>query len=157
MPDDRWLGIVVSSDKITMLDAEVPEAGPLVIQADTSWRLQIGDRAAAYRVMHQNVADYAREHHIARVIIKSSAVSRGGTTKAHLEAAELRGVVMAAAAAESTRTTCLAKATISKTFGKRKVDEYLADEDYWDAEFSGKLRSGSREAAMIMLAARGRK
>lgn len=156
MPDDRWLGIVVSSDKITMLDAEVPKAGPLVIQADNSWRLQKGDRAVAYRVMHQSVADYAREHHIVRVLIKSSAVSRGGTTKAHLEAAELRGMVMAAAA-EATRTTCLAKANISKTFGKRKVDEYLADDDYWDAEFFGKLRSGSREAAMIMLAARGGK
>jgi hypothetical protein len=156
MPDDRWLGIVVSSDKITVLDAEVPKAGPLVIQADNSWRLQKGDRPAAYRVMHQNVADYAREHHITRVIIKSSAVSRGGTTKAHLEAAELRGVVMAAAA-EATRTTCLAKANISKTFGKRKVDEYLADDDYWDAEFSGHLRSGSREAAMVLLATRGRK
>ena len=156
MSDERWLGIVVSSDKFTMLDVEVPKAGPPVIQADNTWRLQQGDRTAAYRIMHQRVADYAREHNIARVIIKSSAVSRGGTTKAHLEAAELRGVVMAAAA-EAPLTTCLAKAGISKTFGKRKVDEYLADKNFWDTEFSGNLRSTSREAGMILLAARGKK
>ncbi len=156
MPHERWLGIVVSSDKITMLDADVPKDGPLIIQADGGWRLQRGDRPSAYRVMHQNVADYTREHRITRVIVKSSAVSLGGTSKAHLEAAELRGVVMAAAA-EAAKTTCLAKASISRTFGKRKVDEYLADNDYWEAEVSGKLRVGSREAAMIMLAARGKK
>jgi len=78
-----------------------------------------------------------------------------GTKKAHLEAVELRGVVMSAAA-EAARTTCLAKSNFSKTFGKRKVDEYLADDDYWDAEISGQLRAGSREAAMILLAARGK-
>jgi len=153
MPD-RWLGIVVASDKITMVDVEVPETGRLIIQADNSWPLQKGDRAAAYKVMHQRVADYAKEHNIGRVVIKSSAVSLGGTKKSHLEAAELRGVIMSAAA-EATQTMCLAKSKISKTFGKRKVDEYIADEGFWDAEFSGRLRAGSREAAMILLAARG--
>jgi len=58
-----------------MVDVEVPKAGPLIIQADISWRLQSGDRASAYKVMHRGVADYAREHNIARVVIKGSAVS----------------------------------------------------------------------------------
>ncbi|HEY8094563.1 MAG TPA: hypothetical protein VIE65_00520 [Methylobacter sp.] len=149
----RWVGIVVSSDKIIMVDAEIPKSGPLILQSDIGFRLQKGARPAAYAVMHQNVSDYVRENKIAQVIIKASAVSLGGTKKAHLEAAELRGVVMAASAS-ITDTICLAKGNISKTFGARKVDEYLSDDAFWEAEISGSIRSLGREAAMLLLAAR---
>jgi hypothetical protein len=149
----RWLGIVVIGDRITLVDAEVPDQGPLILQTDQSWTLQAGDRAAAYRVMHQRVADYIRENGIVRTVIKASAVSQGGMGKAHLEAAELRGVVMCAAAS-SAQTQCLAKGHISRTFGKRKVDEYVADRGFWNDNILGNLRAGSREAAMLLLAAR---
>ncbi len=47
------------------------------------------------------------------------------------------------------------KASISKTFGERSVDEYVADGEFWKKEVTGiNLRIGSREAAMILLAAR---
>src|SRR5690348_145559 len=95
---DRWIGIVVSSEKVTAVDAEVPGSGPLIVQADHSWPLQKGDRASGYRTLHQQVGDYCREHEIKKAVIKGSAVNRGGTTKAHLDAAELRGVVIAACA-----------------------------------------------------------
>ncbi len=50
------------------------------------------------------------------------------------------------------------KAHISKTFGDRKVDEYLKDDDFWSKQISsGQLRIGSREAAMVLLAARKKK
>jgi hypothetical protein len=156
MPD-RWIGVVVASDRVTAVDAEVPDSGPLVIQADHSWPLQKGDRASAYRVLHQQVADYCREHEIKRAVIKASAVNRGGTTKAHLEAAELRGVVISASATVAD-TQMMAKATISRTFGKRKVDDYIADNNFWTREIIGiALRIGSREAAMVLLAARNAK
>jgi hypothetical protein len=150
---DRWLGIVVLGDRITAVDAEVPDDGPLILQADQSWSLQAGDRGMAYHVMHQRVADYIREHGIARAVIKASAVSQGGMGKAHLDAAELRGVITCAGAA-STQTQCLAKGHISRTFGKRKVDDYVADKDFWINNILGNLRAGSREAAMLLLAAR---
>ena len=73
----RWLGIVVSGDRITVVDVEVPDHGPLILQSDQSWPLQAGDRSRAYHVMHQRVADYVREHGIARTVIKASAVSQG--------------------------------------------------------------------------------
>jgi hypothetical protein len=153
---DRWLGVTVSSDKVIIVDAEVPAAGPLVIQADHSWSLQQGDRAIAYHVMQQHIADYARENNVVKAIIKGSAVSLGGTKKAHLEAAELRGVVMCALASV-TITELESKARISKTFGARKVDEYLKDHGFWGKEVTGnKLRVGSREAAMVLLAGRAR-
>jgi hypothetical protein len=51
----------------------------------------------------------------------------------HLEAAELRGVVLAALAT-ATKTVTIQKAKISKTFGKRKADEYLKDDSFWSGE-----------------------
>jgi hypothetical protein len=153
MPE-RWIGLVVASDKVTAVDAEVPDAGPLVIQADHSWPLQKGDRASAYRVLHDQLADYCKEQKVKRAVIKGSAVNRAGTTKAHLEAAELRGVVIAACATVAD-TEMVAKAAISRTFGKRKVDDYVADNSFWIKEVTGTaLRIGSREAAMVLLAAR---
>ncbi len=91
---ERWVGIGVASETVTVIDAEVPDSGLLVIQADLSWDLQEGDRAPAYHVMHQQVANYVREHGIDRIVVKSSALSLSGTKKVHLEAAELRGVVV---------------------------------------------------------------
>jgi hypothetical protein len=151
---ERWLGVVVSGDKVTMVDAEVPAAGPLVIQADEIWPLQQGDRISAYVVMSQQISNYAAENGIKLAVVKASAVSLGGTKKAHLESAELRGAVMTALGSV-TKVECKSKGVISKTFGSRKVDAYVADGSFWDKECTGKkLRAGSREAAMVLLAAR---
>ena len=125
-----------------------------MLQADQSWKLQEGDRALAYNIMYQRISDYLNENGIERVIVKASAVTTGSMRKAHLHAAELRGVVIAASAAV-TKVNMLAKAHVSRTFGERKVDEYVADDAFWSASVAGKsLRKGSREAAMMILAAR---
>ena len=151
---ERWVGIVVAGEKVTLADAEVPATGPMTLQFDHTWKLQAGSRPAAYCVMHQQVFDYLAENKIIRVIIKASALSTGATKMSHLEAAELRGVVFAAAAAV-TSVTALSKAHISRTFGGRKVDEYIADNSFWSANVAGaNLRAGSREAALMILAAR---
>jgi hypothetical protein len=74
-----------------------------------------------------------------------------------LQSAELRGAVMAALGA-IVPVEVRSKASISKTYGERKVDEYVADADFWKKEIVGvNLRAGSREAAMILLAARKEK
>lgn len=151
---ERWLGVVVGSDKVIAVDAAVPDAGAITILSDQSWKLQSGPRANAYYVMHQHLSDYARENNITRAVVKASAVGREAVKLGHMEAAELRGVVLAALASV-TKTETVKKATVSKTFGKRKVDDYLADDDFWDGEASGEnLRKGSREAALILLASR---
>jgi len=153
----RWLGIVVSGREARVVDADVRKNEPIEILADDSWPLPNTDRSEGYNFLYQRVVNYAREHKIERVIVKESAVSgRGGARKSNLLSAELRGVVIAACASVC-HTDVLAKAAISKTFGDRKVDEYLEDEDFWKDEISGKaLRAGSREAAMILLATRGK-
>jgi hypothetical protein len=154
MPD-RWVGMVISGDRVVVVDAEVPNNGPIVIQSDHTWRLQTGDRPQAYDVIFQQCANYLRENNIAKVIVKASALTKGAAKLSHLHSAEVRGIVIAAGASVCDVKT-LAKAAISRKFGKRKVDEYVGDDGYWDENIEGDaLRTGSREAAMLILAARG--
>jgi hypothetical protein len=150
----RWLGVNASTDAVTVVDAEIPEDdGPIVIRSDDTWRLQKGDRAAAYSVLYQQCADYVRENKIDAVIIKASAVTgRGSATLALLTSAEVR--VMAAAAAQCA-VKALSKAVISRTYGNRKVNEYVADDQFWASRTTGGvLRKLSREAAMLLIAVR---
>lgn len=152
----RWLGLSAAKDAVTIVCAEIPDDnGPIVILSDATWRVQNGDRAAAYSVLHQQCSDYIRENGIDAVIVKASAVTGQGAARLGLLiGAEVRGVVMAAAGALCLVKT-LSKAVISKTYGDRKVDEYVADDAFWGAHTTGgTLRKLSREAAMLLIAAR---
>lgn len=153
---ERWVGIVVTGDKAIVVDAEVPDEGQLVLQNDDTWKLQDGDRASAYNVIGQQCRDYLQANGISKALIKASAISLGATKLAHLESAELRGVVQASAASVC-ETKVLKKASLSRTFGKRKVDEYTKDNGFWVKHFTGEaLRVGSREAAIMLLSESGR-
>ena len=155
MPE-RWVGIVVTGDKAILVDAEVPEVGQLVLQNDETWRLQDGDRAAAYNVIGQQCRDYLRANGVSKVLIKASAVSLGGTKIGHLRSAELRGVIKGAAASVC-EVKEFSKAALSRNFGERKVDDYAKDDGFWITHFTGDdLRVGSREAAIMLLAESGR-
>ena len=153
---ERRVGFIVSGEKVVLVDAKVPSEGPIVLQADHSWTLQKGAREDAYNVLYQQVANYLREHDVKRVVLKGSAVNLRGSMKlAHLESAEVRGVVIAAA-----RSVCpvrsVTKAMTSRTFGDRKVDDYVKDDDFWDENVKGaNLRNGSREAALLLIADQG--
>lgn len=150
------VGFVISGDVVTMVHIEIPDNldEPLEIVADDTWRLQKGDRAEAYCVMHKRCEDFLSGNKIDSVIIQASALTMGGTKLSHLTSAELRGVMMSAAASVSSIKT-VSKAHISRTYGDRKVDEYLKDDDFWSEQVTGgALRKGSREAAMLLVAAR---
>jgi hypothetical protein len=153
---ERRVGLTVSGEKVVVVDAEVPDDGPIVLLADHTWTLQKGAREDAYHVIYQQMANYLREHEIERVVLKASAVNvRGSMKLAHLESAEVRGVVIAAA-----RSVCpirsIAKATVSRRFGERTVDEYVKDDAFWTENTEGVgLRAGSREAALLLIADRG--
>lgn len=152
----RWLGLTASKEGVIYVDVEVPDNdGPIVVLADDNWKIQKGDRSAAYNVLHHQCADYIRENHIERAIVKASAVTGKGMAKlGMLEAAEVRGVVIAAAA-----SVCgvkqLKKGSVSKTYGDRNVDEYVADDSFWAKNTKGgNLRKMSRETAMLLIAER---
>jgi hypothetical protein len=153
---ERWLGLTASKESVVVVDATIPDdGGPIVINADDTWRIQKGDRSAAYSVLHQQCADYVKENGIDAVVIKASAVTgRGSATLGFLLSAEVRGVIIAAAASQCS-VKALSKAIISRTYGDRKVDEYVADDGFWaDKTAGGALRKLSREAAMLLIAAR---
>ena len=153
----RCVGFVVSGDSVTMVDASIPAEvdEAVTIVADDTWKLQKGERAEAYRVLHQRCADYVSENHIEKVVIKASAMPQSGGKLTLLQSAEVRGVIGAASASVCNDVQFLAKGVISRTYGERKVDEYLNDDAFWDeVTEGGKLRKTSREAAMLLVATR---
>jgi hypothetical protein len=156
---ERCVGFVIVGEVVTVVDVETPDCldEPLTIVADDTWKLQAGERAEAYTVLHQRCADYLRENGVGSVVVKASALPTNGTPKLSLlTSAELRGVVIAAAASVCP-VRVLSKAAISRTYGERKVDEYLQDDGFWDEQTQGGwLRKTSREAAMLLIAARNR-
>lgn len=153
---ESWLGVTVSGDEAILVEAKIDGMKTFELQSDSTWQLQKGPRPAAYAIMHKRLTDYVRENKVQLVIFKESALSLAGMKKAHLLAAELRGVLIAAAS-ESSKVEQISKANISKTFGERKVDEYVADKEFWATIPGKKLRVASREAGILLLALQARK
>ena len=154
----HYVGLVIVGEVVTVVDAQVPDDqdSPISIVSDDTWKLQIGDRGLAFAVLHQRCAGYLHENEIDKIIVKASALPTGPAKLALLGSAEVRGVIIAAAASVS-KVEILSKALVSRTYGERKVDEYVKDDDFWaNHTEGGKLRKSSREAAMLILAARNR-
>jgi hypothetical protein len=153
---ERRVGFVVGGDVVTVIAAEMPEdpENAVIIVADDTWKLQKGDRASAYAVLHQRCHDFLRENCVNSVIVKASALPQSAAKLSLLHSAEVRGVVIAAAASVCD-VHLVSKAVISRTYGKRSVDEYLQDDGFWQEQtIGGKLRKTSREAAMLLIASR---
>ena len=152
----RLASFVVSGDAVKVVVAQVPTdpKNPISIEYDQTWNLQSGAREPALHVLHQRCASFLKEQQIKSVVLKASAAPRSAATLSLLHSAEVRGVVIAAAASVAD-VLSLAKGVISRTYGNRKVDEYLKDEAFWTSKTTGSaLRAGSREAAMLIIAAR---
>lgn len=154
---ERVLGLTTSKDGVLYVDVEIPdnEDEPLTILEDGNWKLQKGDRSNAYQVLHQQCSDYVQEANVDKVLVKASAVMGGMSAKLGLlQAAEVRGVIIAASA-----STCpvkqVSKAVVSRVYGDRKVDDYINDDAFWEKNTSGiSLRKMSREAVMLVIASR---
>lgn len=153
----RFVSLVVVGSEITLVQAEVPADvnQPIVITSDATWKMQQGDSHDAYDVLYKRCTSYFAEQKIDQIVIKASAVSQGNATLALLRSAEARGVVIAAAASTGKDVAMLTKAGISKTYGNKKVDEYVKDDAFWKAHTQGaSLRKASREGALLILAQR---
>ena len=100
----------------------------------------------------RNAGDYLAEHPVEEVIIKASATGPTKSGLAHLETAEFRGVIIAAAA--SIRPVILVRrSAVSIRFGDRKVGEYMDDDQFWiDTTLGGvDLVKPGREALIYIL------
>ena len=152
---EKWVGITVPVTKLTIVSFEYQ--GDVIIAIDEStWQLQKDDTSAAYRFIHERISNYINEKAIQVVAIKGSSALKRVLSRSHLRAAELRGVVIAAAAQPSVVVKVLDKGVLSKTFGRRSVDEYLDDDAFWTERLGegNMIKKGSREAALFVLAAR---
>ncbi len=144
------LGVTVSGEAIQVVHMDTGQTKPFLVNQFT-WKLQTGDVVDAYHVMHERVRDYVANHGVSEVIIKASAVGQSRPTLAHLRSAELRGVICVAAKVGGAMARLVSKAVISRTFGDRKVDQYVEDDGYWKEALDGDLTKGRREAALLVL------
>lgn len=154
---ERWAGLLISGDIITVVEAEIPDDddAPIEILSDTTWKVQKGDRPQAYEVLYGRCVNFLREGNVERAVIKASATAKGGGL-AMLHSAEVRGVIIAAAATAAD-VTIVQKSAVSRSYGDRNVDGYLVDSAFWKAKTSGgNLRKMSREAAMYIIATRAK-
>ena len=145
----KLAGMVVSSGEIDLVVLEL-DAGVFQLVSQATLKLPVGGRPEGYRVISGQLRDQLEAANIECACIKASAVSLGGTKKAHLEAAELRGVTLVSAASVCD-VRCVSKGLTSRTFGDRKVDEYLKDDAFWNGHGLGQLKKGMREAALMVI------
>ena len=146
----RFIGFEISSSKVNYAILTL-EGEEFELEAANTLHLQSGERPSAYHVMFEQVAALVSERELDCVCIKSSGISLAGTGLAHLEAAELRGVVQAACAS-ACKVRLVNKANTSRNFGERKVNEYLKDDSFWKSMGLETLAKGKREAAFQVVA-----
>jgi hypothetical protein len=145
------LGVTTSADAARLVLLTKQDNGDFTLDDQTTMNVQPGGRPAAYDTIHGQFMDYAKQRAVQCVCIKGSAVSLMGTKLVHLQAAELRGVLQAAAAAAGTEVRLTTKAAVSRNFGSRKVDDYLKDDNYWTGLSLTQLKKGMREAAFVAI------
>lgn len=154
---EKWASFLISGDSVTVVEAIIPDDDddPIEITLDVTWKVQKGNRSEAYEVLYERCRNYLTDGGIDNAVIKASAVAKGlGLSMLH--SAEVRGVIIAASAAAQT-VSIVQKATVTKTYGNRKVDEYLTDNAFWAEQTSGMaLRKTSREGAMYIVALRAK-
>ena len=143
----KFAGLAVASSEIDVVILTRKD-GYFELVSQSVIKKHTGGNPQAYNVVYQQLKGLLVDTGVEQVFVKASAVSMGGTSLAHLEACELRGVALAAAASVCT-TECVTKANISRNFGERKADEYLKDNSFWESQGLGALKKGAREAALI--------
>jgi hypothetical protein len=147
----KLLGAKIGSDMAEIVVLTKEDNGDFTLGDQTIMKLQDGARPTAYDTFHGDFLDFVSHQQVQTVCIKGSTVSLGGTKLAHLHAAELRGVVQAAAAAAGVEVRIMTKSAASRNFGDRKVDAYLKDDTFWTGLNLGPLKKGLREAAFAVI------
>lgn len=147
----KLIGLTVAADEVHVVLLTKQDKGDFTFEDQTCLKLQDGDRPAAYDTIHGQFMDFVAQRQVQCVCIKGSAVSLGGTKLAHLHAAELRGVIQAAASAARADVKLMTKAAASRNFGNRKVDEYLKDDAFWSGHALTQIKKGMREAAFAAI------
>jgi hypothetical protein len=146
----KLAGIKVSGDALQVVVLTQDAAGDFTFVDQTTLTLQDGDLPPACHTLHVQLVDYLKHQKVGHTCIIGSAVTRHAATLALLHSAELRGVAMAAAATV-TDTKVATKASISRTWGDRKFEEYIKDDEFWRDLDLLKLKKGMREAALVVI------
>jgi hypothetical protein len=144
-------GIAVGADyaDIIIVDAE-PNQDKMTLLVSRKLQLQDGNKAKSFRALGDQLANILRESKVVELFIKKSAAGRH-VGLSHLEAAEMRGMVLYLASS-ITQVTAINPTVLSKTFGKRKPKEYLKDDAYWNDRNLAVLEKQYRDPCLLIIA-----
>jgi hypothetical protein len=150
----RWAGIQASGKSVRIVAVDEDKNGELTYVGTETCPLQDGDHCAALEQVRTRVMNSLRTLSIQKVALLDTAAGKT-IGFAHLQGAELRGVVKAAASAAVGDVVLVKKGVASRTFGARKVDGYVADAAWFGEQIAGpELSKVDREVVFCILAAR---
>ena len=143
------IAAIVGSNSIVLVEGEKNSDDTVSVIKDETFTLENGDRHVAYRKMSQRLKDRFSEG-VDKVVVKASSGGQFAAKTGVLHAAELRGVLLSSVPS-GMGVAQRHKKTVS-TSKTRKFDDYLKDDNFFEARFDGiELRKGSREAAFFIL------
>ena len=136
-----------------LADVDCDQLRPLIVLSDERWDIDRKGGPKARADLYQKCLDYLSKYDVSEVVVKATSSGPTKSGALQLETAEFRGIIIAAAATVC-NVSLLRKSSVSVTYGDRKVDEYVKDNDFWATITQGgvDLDKFGREAAMFMLA-----
>lgn len=151
---EKWAGIKTEGSEIICVVLEIDKSQRKVIQ-DFSIFLQNGPRSDAYAQAYARILDFLTQNQIKKVVFIPSTLSMGKIDESHLRGAELRGAIQVALVHAGASINCVKIASIKKKkgiLGPLQTTKYMDDDNAWSEVVSGKLRKGSRDAAIVAIA-----
>jgi hypothetical protein len=142
-------GLQVTSEKIDLV-VLILSNEQFTLEGQYTLKLQAGDRPPAYGKIYNDVVDLITDKKIDCACVKASATMGSGTSGGLLNGAELRGVAIAACASVCD-VKLVRKGVVSRAYGERKVDQYIADNSFWETRGLASLQKGKREAAFLVI------
>lgn len=146
----KWAGFSAkgsNSVALVLLDQDAT----LQVCKDEEWPLQKGERHDAYGVMFKSIINYIEEYRIEEIVIRGSGRPQSSCGIGHLHAAELRGVIMAAAVSSSANVTVLDPSAVTRA-SKGKKDREAGENSSLQLLAPCPTKRGSELADLVIFA-----
>lgn len=150
-----WLSVIPCKDACVVVHARPSDDRSILLQVvhEHTWSVDLRNKCASYPALKRIFNEYVVQHGIDAIVLKKGHLGSEGRGHASMiSAGELRGVIYIAC--EQCDIFEINRCVVSRTYGDRKVGEYINDSHFWNERVNGISKSRlHREAAILLLAA----